>query len=181
MSCTVINALPNIETYLELGINDNQNFNAINAKIKDSVDINGNAIFNMTTDKFFDVIDKSKKYEVIFIDANHDYEFVLRDFNNSTKHATKWIIIHDMIPPDFAHTDSRLCSDSYKLLYYFLTSTNFQIFPMNENYGLTLIKMPAHEVHPSDQIRNLPWNIFYEFISNQKLWTRIEIEEMLRK
>ena len=55
MSSTIINNLPNIEnkTYLELGVFNGINFNQILAKNKFSVDINGNATYNGTTDEYF--------------------------------------------------------------------------------------------------------------------------------
>ncbi len=55
MSSEIINFLPEIEnkSYLELGVNDNVNFNKIKSKNKFSVDINGNAMFLGTTDDYF--------------------------------------------------------------------------------------------------------------------------------
>lgn len=180
MSSLIINHLNNIESYLELGINDNQNFNAINATNKFSVDINGRAIYNMTTDYFFNQLKDTVKYDVIFIDANHDYDYVLKDFNNSINHATKWILIHDMIPPSEWHTDSGQCSDSYKLLYYFLTETNFQIYPMNENFGLTLVKMPAHAVNPPEHYKLLSYEKFMMLIQRVKLYSANEMAVILK-
>jgi hypothetical protein len=51
---------------------------------------------------------------------------------------------------------------------------------MNENYGLTLIKMPAEPIVLSDVSINLSFDQFQEFIAEQRLYTRDEIIELLR-
>jgi len=183
MSCQVINHLPDIEnkSYLELGVFKNYNFMSIRSNDKFSVDLNGKALFTGTTDEYFAGLDIDKKFDIIFIDANHDYDFVLRDFNNSVDHCNEWILIHDMIPPSEEHAQSHLCSDSYKLLYYFLKEEDFKIFPMNENFGLTLIKMPAKKVFPSDYYKNLSYNEFLDFIKNVRLYSNDEIIKILEE
>ena len=181
MSSLIINALPNIEnyTYLELGVFDNSNFNQIRCRNKYSVDINGNAIFTGTTDDFFSQLDKSTVFDIIYIDANHDYEFVLRDFNNSVPRASKWILMHDMIPPSKKYIQSKFCSDSYKLLYYFLTETNLKVYPMENNMGLTLIEAPAHIIKPSKKFKNIEYKDFMRFLQTQKLYSDKEIIKKL--
>lgn len=180
MSCSIINHLPNIEklTYLELGVNLNQNFNIIACEKKFSVDTNGNAKFTGTTDEYFAQLNPDCKFDIIFIDANHDYDYVLRDFNNSIDHATQWILIHDMIPPNEEFSQNRLCSDSFKLLYYFLNETEFQVYPMNENYGLTLIKLPATKVYPQNIYKDVTYQQFANFMRDKKLYTQDEIRQM---
>lgn len=183
MSCQVINHLPNIEnkSYLELGVFKNYNFNSIKASNKFSVDLNGKALYTGTTDEYFSSIDSNVNFDIIFIDANHDYDFVLRDFNNAVDHCNEWILIHDMIPPTKEHAQSHLCSDSYKLLYYFLKEEHFQVYPMDENFGLTLIKMPAKKVFPSDLYKNASYEEFVEFIKNIKLYSQEEVIKILRE
>ena len=182
MSCSIINNIPDIEnlTYLELGIDQNKNFDQIKSNIKLSVDINGKALITSTTDEFFQILDKDASFDIIFIDANHDYDFVLKDFNNSINHCNRWILIHDMIPPTKFWSQSKYCSDSYKLLTYFLKETNFLVYPMNCNFGLTLIKMPATPVQPSDYYANLEFEEFDSFIKTVKLYSEEEIIELLR-
>jgi hypothetical protein len=183
MSSLIINNIDQIEnySYLELGVNDNINFYQIKCKDKFSVDMNGQAMFTGTTDKFFEEFSKNKKFDIIFIDANHNYDYVLRDFNNSIDHASKWILIHDMIPPSVKFTRPELCSDSFKILYYMLTETNFNIYPMNNNFGLTLVKLPAHKIFPPDKCRNITYNEFVNFIKTKKTYSDQEIIKILRK
>lgn len=181
MSCLIMNTLNGIEdkSYLELGVFKNYNFNAIKSNNKFSVDLNGRALFTGTTDDYFDSIDENKKFDIIFIDANHDYDYVLRDFNNAIDHCNEWILIHDMIPNNLEETRSDRCSDSYKLLYYFLKETNFNVYPMDENYGLTLIKMPAEKINPPELYKNIPYSEFEGFIKTQKLYNSSEITNIL--
>lgn len=183
MSSIIINHLDGIEelTYLELGIFNNSNFNQIRCKNKFSVDVNGLAMFTGTTDEYFNQLPHHERFDIIFIDANHDYEYVLRDFNNAVDRANKWILIHDMIPPSRKYTQSKFCSDSYKLLYYFLTATTLEVYPMNNNFGLTLIKVPAVKVNPPKEIIQLEYDVFMSYLDTQKLYSDEEIIDILRK
>lgn len=183
MSSVIINNLKNIHecSYLELGVRDNINFNQINAKTKVSVDINGDAMFNGTTDEYFASLTPDVKFDIIFVDACHDYEYVLRDFNNSIDHATQWILLHDMIPPSLKHTSPKFCSDSYKILYYMLKEEKFEIYPMSTNFGFTLIRMPANKITPDASYSAVSYDEFMEFIKNVKLYSDEEIINLLKE
>jgi hypothetical protein len=182
MSSIIINHLPGIEdySYLELGVNDNVNFNAIKSKNKFSVDMNGKAMYTGTTDEYFDSLPLEEKFDIIFIDANHDYDYVLRDFNNSIDHATKWILLHDMIPPSRKYTQPSRCSDSFKLLYYMFQETSFEMYSMNNNFGFTLIKLPATKINPPEVYKLISYHSFMEFIETKKLYSDEEIIDILR-
>jgi hypothetical protein len=92
-----------------------------------SVDITPDvAIYTGTTDDYFATLRDSTKFDIIFIDANHDYPYVLRDYNNAIDHATHWILFHDMIPPTEFDAQSAFCSDGYKILYHMLKYENFE-------------------------------------------------------
>ena len=77
----VINGLVkkyNYTSYLEIGVkNPKNNFDAILIEDKDGVDPDWKADpitggkFSITSDTFFDQLDKDKKYDLIFIDGLH--------------------------------------------------------------------------------------------------------------
>ena len=181
MNCDLINTIPRIQdkSYLELGIGNGINFKSVLAHDKVSVDVNGNATFTGTTDEFFSQC--SEVFDIVFIDANHDYDFVLRDFNNSVRHCGEWLMIHDLIPPRQYHTLHRFCSDGFRLLYYLLKYTSFEVYPMSTNFGMTYIKMPTSPVFPErSEIMGLSYDDFMVFIRKAELYNDAEIIRKLR-
>lgn len=183
MSSIIINNLKNIEnySYLELGLGSGTNFNAICCKDKISVDYStSEATFQLTTDEYFAQLAPDVKFDITFIDANHDYDYVVRDFNNSIDRTNHWILMHDMIPPDEAASVSCYCGDSYKVLYHMLKYTNFTIYPMSTNFGFTLVKLPASKIELSDETKNLPYAEFRAFMADKKLYSDSEIIELLQ-
>jgi hypothetical protein len=184
-SGNIINLIKDIEKkhYLELGIADNTNFNGILCKDKKSVDINGRATFTGTTDSFFAGLNDTTSFDVIFIDANHDYDYVLRDFNNCIKHCKEWLVLHDMIPPKLSDTAHTGCSDSYKLLHFLLKERpEIQIFSLEDPiyYGLTFVKMPIERsLVPDAFYANIPYDVFIEEIRKHKLYSKDEMANIL--
>jgi hypothetical protein len=168
-------------SYLELGVDKMSNFNAINAGEKYCVDVNGNALFTGTTDQWFSGPGANRTWDIIFIDANHDSDYLLRDYNNSVTRCRRWLIIHDMIPPDLLYTESYLCSDSFRILYHLLKYEDFRIYPMDTNYGLTLIKMPARPINPTAETLNIPYSEFVKFMNCFKLYSTDEMVKILQE
>ncbi len=113
--------------YLEIGVADNANFNAITCYTKASVDPNQPATFRVKSDDFF----KNNKmmFDVIFIDGLHEKEQVIRDMNNSLVYLTpKGIIItHDTLPLVSCQTDSILCWNAWEAFAH-LRRTNPNVF-----------------------------------------------------
>lgn len=90
----------NYKRYLEIGVMVSRNFNLIKIDFKESVDPVYSATYQMTSDNFFNNLDTSIKYDVIFIDGLHHGEQVYRDIINSLNHLNENGIIfcHDMNP-----------------------------------------------------------------------------------
>jgi hypothetical protein len=181
MNSDYINLIPNINSYLELGLGKGFSFEEVKASYKVSVDVSGKGTFNGTTDEFFDQLPKSKKFDVIFIDADHEYRHVLRDLKNSIKHCNEWVVIHDLIPPSEKYAVPRFCNDGYKLIYY-LFENGLEFFPMNENFGMTFIGMPFKMTVSAitKKYTDLTYKEFAEYISTKRLYSKSEIEEMLK-
>lgn len=77
-------------------------------------------IFNMKSDEFFekDFISKSgNKLSLAFIDGDHEYEQVKRDFNNTLLNMEKrgYIFLHDTCPPDESWCVPHKCGNVYRL------------------------------------------------------------------
>lgn len=177
----ILNQLPGIEDmrYLELGVGNNENFTAVRCKAKVSVDTSHRATWRGTTDQYFAQLDAGEKFNIIFIDACHDQDFVLRDFNNAVEHATDWIIMHDMIPPTEEWTKKSRCSDCYKLLPVLMDS-GMLVYPLNERLGLTFIKMPGSKIYPTDKDNKLNHTDFMKIINQTKLYSIEEIISLMK-
>jgi hypothetical protein len=130
----------NCKKYLELGIYDGDCITNISNIVEKAVgvDIHDKRVyFNFTflmktTDDFFK--DNTETFDIIFIDADHSYESVKKDFENALKILNKHgiIFLHDTDPIGEKFLNPIYCGDSYKMLDY------------------------IHNYHPELDIINLP-------------------------
>ncbi|WP_440635158.1 class I SAM-dependent methyltransferase [Candidatus Pelagibacter sp. HIMB1746] len=91
----------NYKSYLEVGCDDDLNFNQIKIETKVGVDpINGGNI-RKTSDEFF--LENKISFDCIFIDGLHEYDQVKKDINNSLNHLNDGgiIFVHDCLPRSF--------------------------------------------------------------------------------
>lgn len=93
------------KSYLELGVDKPElTYDKINSQFKECCDNNPNlgdfVTYRMSTDEMFASMDKNKKYDIIFIDAMHDEDYVDRDIHNAIEHLNPngVICVHDTIP-----------------------------------------------------------------------------------
>lgn len=158
-------------SYLELGIYTKNTFNSVGLVDKECVDMQAqfSPTYTMTTDEFFK--QNTRKYDIIFIDANHDLDYVCRDYNNARGVANKMIVLHDMFPPSEEHCASGYCSDSYKMLVY-MDERNIRRFTLNEDCGLTFLFPPFCEID-----RKQVANVSYSTLLGRQI-KRYTIEEM---
>jgi hypothetical protein len=93
------------KSFLEIGTDRGEAFNAINIDKKVSVDPDRstNATHYMTSDEYF--AQTADTFDIIFIDGLHEYSQVDRDIKNALKHLNKHgvIIMHD------CHPNSEVC------------------------------------------------------------------------
>lgn len=88
------------KSYLEIGVLGRETFDSLpTLDVKHSVDPNGQAIFNVTSDEFFKT-HCTQNYDIIFIDGLHLAEQVQRDIENSLTHLNEGgiIVVHDCLP-----------------------------------------------------------------------------------
>jgi predicted O-methyltransferase YrrM len=140
------------KTYLELGVRNGSTFNMISNIVDKSIAVDLQKQFNPTkkqqffegtTDDFFK--QNTEIFDMIFIDANHDFDFAKRDTENSIKVLSKngIITLHDTDPVEERLLSRGFCSDSYKIIdYLYLNYSNtFDIFTFPIGIeGLTIIK-----------------------------------------
>jgi glycosyltransferase involved in cell wall biosynthesis len=140
--------LTNCQSYLELGVEYGENISEVKDLVKVCVGVDINSFNNksniefyqMTTDDFFTKNDKY--FNIIFIDANHNFEQVRKDFDNSIRILNKYgiIILHDTDPITNELLQIDHCHDSYKIIDYISTKTTLNIitFPIQET-GMTFV------------------------------------------
>jgi SAM-dependent methyltransferase len=188
VSQLIINAVPNIQNkrYLELGCHTGATFAAIKAQQKVSVDVKHSPTYKMTTDAYFASLDPSEKFDVVFIDACHEWHHVLRDYNNSVKHLNPngFIFVHDMIPPDAFHTQQCYCGDTYRLLWWLILmqpiSTKWMSLAIDQGgYGLTAFIHPTEVWDPPDVVGTVSYSMFRQALISQKLYTIQEMRQAL--
>jgi hypothetical protein len=96
----------NYKSYLEIGVryaaeSDNISISTIKCDLKVGVDIeNKAATFVMSSDKYFSTINKSQKFDIIFIDGDHEKTQVHKDILNALNHLSPngLIVCHDVNP-----------------------------------------------------------------------------------
>jgi len=142
------------KTFLELGVWTGTVSDAVKpfAKIT-GVDIvdrrndKSGEFFLGTTDAFFCQLSEERKWDAIFIDAQHDFESVKKDFKNSFEHLTTngLLIFHDTDPADPKFYKD--CGDVYKIreyIYHWLTESI--TLPIQDG-GMTLCKAAFSRRH----------------------------------
>ncbi len=140
----------NCKTYLELGVYDGITLSLVEPFVDRiiSVDIKDVRKWRIgefhleTTDNFFEHF--NEMVDVVFIDADHNFESVKKDFKNSLNILNKYgmIILHDTDPMENMYLDPGYCGDSYKMDSW--VRDNFEdldvmTLPLTQA-GLTLIK-----------------------------------------
>jgi hypothetical protein len=143
--------LTNCRKYLELGVNYGHSIYAIRDYVDKCVgvdvtdyipDKNKIQFHLMTTDYFFKI--NIDFFDIIFIDANHDWIYVKRDFENSLKVLNEFglIILHDTDPMHPVMLSPGYCSDSYHINdYVYANHPELDIITLPIcDMGLTIIK-----------------------------------------
>jgi hypothetical protein len=93
------------KSYLELGISVGECWREISLDNKTGIDtwvqINDGRIIGTTTDEYFELIKGTTKFDLIFIDADHEKNQVFKDFTNSFECLNDGgiILMHDINPP----------------------------------------------------------------------------------
>ena len=139
-----------VKSYLELGVYHGECFNQVAKYIGKKENVIGvdsmqeplldGTLLKMTTDEFF--LNNTKTFDMIFIDADHTYESVKKDFYNSVKVLNPGgiIILHDTDPFDDSLINPLYCGDGYKIVEDLEKSDLYNIITLPlENEGISIV------------------------------------------
>jgi len=111
------------ETYLELGIDTACTIHeivphcarCIGVDVQDRRGFHDFEFYKMTTDEFFKTIPMHA--DIIFIDADHNFDEVRKDFLHAIKILNNWgiILLHDTDPISKTYLEPRFCGDAYRV------------------------------------------------------------------
>lgn len=143
---------PNV--YLELGIDEGTTLHKVIPHAKKCIGVDKEFpkfcewdksfdYFNMTTEYFFDknILREYDELDLVFIDADHSYEAVKRDFYNVYRYVAQdgLILLHDTFPKDETDTHPDLCGDCYKFTND-LKNCGFEFMTLPFPPGLTIVR-----------------------------------------
>lgn len=109
---SILNVLPKRENYLEVGIFKGATFQSVIADNKWGVDIDpafditklprNTTVFVNSSDNFFAELRPDKKFDMIYIDAEHTFVQAYRELVHSINHLNNWgvILLDDTVPFD---------------------------------------------------------------------------------
>lgn len=172
----IINSIPDIEnySYLELGVWDGKNHEKILCRDKASVDIAWNPKFKMTTRRFFQV--NGRRYDIVFIDADHHLEGGINDYNHAARICDKIIVMHDLYPDSAqqATETGDFAGDIFKLLYHIIKNNiNIEYYVLDGDCGLTVFLPPFRTISYAD----IKKDVTYDDLTKLKIG-RYNIEGM---
>lgn len=150
----------NPSNYLEIGYGEGDNFKKIKIAEKVSVDpYNEGATFQMTSDQFFK--QNKEKFDLIFIDGDHSYGQVKKDFENALKVLNKGgaIVLHDTAPKDREYSSLDWCGEPYKLISELANSNRLlKWYTVPEDHGVCVVKKTSiKERHKPSGIEVKSW------------------------
>ena len=145
------------QTYLELGLWDARNHRSMLEIVPYCVGVDCEKMFDgeiphfyhMTTDVFFE--QNTEKFDIIFIDASHEFSQVAVDFENAIKVLEKHgvIFLHDTDPAEEYMIVKKLCNDTYKITEYIRNNhPDFSIVTLPvSNMGLSICNRTSELRH----------------------------------
>ena len=171
------------KSYLELGTATGSCFEQINIKKKVCVDIDKKykgLNYHMSCDEFF--IQNKDTFDIIFIDANHEDEYVWRDIQNSLQ-ILNWngvIVCHDCNPAKEEHTfinDKIYNGTVYKSIARLRLINPFvYINTVDADYGVGVIV----KTNNKQQLPTFSCNSFVEFANNRRDILNLISEEQFK-
>ncbi len=176
--------------YLEIGIqNPEENFNKIKAEHKVSVEPQPWApvTFKGTSDEYFNSIDNSVLFDMIFIDGLHYHEQVYKDIQNSLNHLKDGgtIICHDCLPTSEQCQNREIVGewtgDVWKAIARLrIESTDLEINVVDTDWGCAILRRGTNTPFTYDTNMN-PYEYKFFVQHRNKLLNVISPEEFKAK
>jgi hypothetical protein len=159
--------------YLEVGVQDYYSCcDKIHTTNKTSVDPapRNKCDYIMTSDAFFEQLDSSVKYDIVFVDGLHLREVVYRDIINSLDHLKPngTIVVHDCLPdsePVQFREDPNgpWMGDVWKAIVDLKANrTDLEIRTVDHDCGCAIVRFGKQELNGAD-LDNLTWQTFCEY------------------
>lgn len=150
------------KSYLEVGVQFKDNWNKISCAKKVGVEpnnLNDANIHPMTSDTFF--AGNKDKFDLIFIDGNHNYAQVIKDYRNALRFLNKGgrIIFHDALPYCKESTDEFNCGTVFKALLEARSENAYDFCTWEEDHGVCVITPSVNA--PTIDCKGLEWEEFY--------------------
>jgi len=137
------------DVYLELGIYKGETISyarkfanrciGVDIILPDVLD--GDEFYQMTTDEFFKTVE-IPQIDIAFIDADHSYKQVLKDFDNVFQYLSPQgiIFLHDTFPKSQEYTSKGFCGDAYKITEILNKRDDCQIVTLPVHPGLSIVR-----------------------------------------
>lgn len=178
--------------YLELGVFQGENITKIQAAQKFGVDPGAEGIVHpmvthpCTTDEFFELIagHDDIKFDVIFVDALHEYEQAYKDVINSLKHLQPngYVVMHDCSPTSkLAQDPDRKCvcwnGDVWRSLLRVREEQDIIVHTIDTDFGVAVLQF-GKEWFPHKGAYMLPYE---EFDANREELLTLVSPELFKK
>lgn len=149
--------------YLEVGVQYMENWDRITCDHKQGVEpnkISNPNIYHGTSDQFF--AQNMEMYDLVFIDGDHNYAQVIKDFYNALRYLNEGgaIVFHDALPHTIEYTHELKCGTVYKALLEIRSNHFFDFVTFEENHGVCVVR--PHKKDIAIECRNISWEKFWK-------------------
>ena len=164
----------NIKSYCEIGVDKGETLNKVKKiKIIDAIGVDPFRIADIkkSSDNFFKT--NKRKFDLIFIDGLHEFDQVLRDFENSIQSTNEdgIILIDDCLPSSFneqliPRIQRKWTGDTWKLLF-LINELDFEYIISNCQSGIGIVKVNKSKLKyikdlDINRFKKLDFNYFCE-------------------
>ena len=170
--------LKNYKSYLEIGCDNDQNFNKIKINKKFGVDPISGGNIRKTSDDFF--FQNKDSFDCIFIDGLHEYDQVKKDIINSLKYLNDGgiIFVHDCLPRSYfeqavPRSQHVWTGDVWKSIVEFRTYDNLDICVGKLDMGLGIILKRKNSNKLSISVKDFKNLKYKEFFENYETYLNL--------